>query len=340
MKQKISLLLTFFVLLFSFNSGAVVHAVTSDSTSTTSTSSSSSAPAEITLSLGKNFTLKEATKQLDLTQSDGGTIDSTKVTYTSNKPTVLTVTQKGLVTVKSVGAATITASYEGRQASVTIKIDQLPLTSLTIKQSTLTLLLGKQEKLTVSSKPVYSASQLAVKWQSQNPKIASVDSRGTVTAIKAGKTTITASFNGKTAKSTVTVKEVPLKSIKLNKSQLKLATGGTETLSVTYQPTNTTVRKAVKWTSSNSRIASIDGKGKITAKKTGKVTITATVAGKKATATVNIHAQQPSHVYITKTGKRYHYKSNCRGLNNSKSTQRVTLKDAQKKKFTLCQFEK
>ncbi|EUJ22828.1 hypothetical protein PGRAN_11481 [Listeria grandensis FSL F6-0971] len=54
--------------------------------------------------------------------------------------------------------------------------------------------------------------------------------------------------------------------------------------------------------------------------------------------------QQPADnqgemVYITATGKRYHFNQNCRGLNNSNGETQVTLSDAQSRGLTKCKFE-
>ncbi|AQY49815.1 hypothetical protein UE46_01230 [Listeria weihenstephanensis] len=51
--------------------------------------------------------------------------------------------------------------------------------------------------------------------------------------------------------------------------------------------------------------------------------------------------QQPQGemVYITATGKRYHYTQSCRGLNNSNGETQVTLSDAQSRGLTKCKFE-
>ena len=85
-------------------------------------------------------------------------------------------------------------------------------------------------------------------------------------------------------------KSVALKSISLNKKAMTLNVSKTATLKVTFNPTNTTVRKKVTWKSSNTSIATVTSAGKVTAKKPGTATITATVNGKKATCKVTVKA--------------------------------------------------
>ncbi|MDT0002089.1 hypothetical protein QJV14_06240 [Listeria cossartiae subsp. cayugensis] len=63
-------------------------------------------------------------------------------------------------------------------------------------------------------------------------------------------------------------------------------------------------------------------------------------------ATAERAAAQPSNnneqgqmVYITATGKKYHYNQNCRGLNNSNGETAVTVAEAKAQGLTLCKFE-
>lgn len=49
--------------------------------------------------------------------------------------------------------------------------------------------------------------------------------------------------------------------------------------------------------------------------------------------------EQGEMVYITATGKRYHYDQNCRGLNNSNGETTVTIAQAKAQGLTLCGFE-
>ncbi|MBC1287172.1 hypothetical protein HB818_15530 [Listeria booriae] len=61
---------------------------------------------------------------------------------------------------------------------------------------------------------------------------------------------------------------------------------------------------------------------------------------KSAQAEVQPHSnEQGQMVYITATGKRYHFDPNCRGLNNSNGETQVTLSEAQSQGLTKCKFE-
>ncbi len=72
--------------------------------------------------------------------------------------------------------------------------------------------------------------------------------------------------------------------IVLSASKVTLKTGQSKTLKVKVFGT----KKKVKWSSSNKRVASINNKGKITAKKTGKTKIRASVKGVSAVCSVTV----------------------------------------------------
>lgn len=74
---------------------------------------------------------------------------------------------------------------------------------------------------------------------------------------------------------------VAVKSIKLNKTKVTLAKGKKVTLKATVAPSNAT-DKSVTFVSSNTKVATVNAKGVVTAKKAGKATITAKAGTKKA----------------------------------------------------------
>ena len=79
--------------------------------------------------------------------------------------------------------------------------------------------------------------------------------------------------------------EITLQSISLNQTSLEMWAGESETLEVTYNPSNTTVDKKVTWSSSDKSVATVEN-GKVKAVGKGEATITAEVNGKKASCTI------------------------------------------------------
>ena len=145
-----------------------------------------------------------------------------------------------------------------------------------------TMYVGKSTQLKVKG------TTKKVTWKSSNKKVATVSKKGKVTAKKKGKATITATVSGKKYTCKVTVKEIALKSISLNKTSLTLDKGNKYKLTVKYSPSNTTVSKNVTWSSSNSSVATVDKEGNISASSAGTATITAKVGNKTAKCVVTV----------------------------------------------------
>ena len=155
----------------------------------------------------------------------------------------------------------------------TEKETQVEVSSVSLNTATIEMVEGETFSLVATVLPK-DAEYDGVTWASSNASVASVNS-GTVTALKEGTATITASAGGKSATCSVKVsaKIIAVTSISLDKASLSIQVGDTETLTATIQPDNAT-DKAVVWTSSEDAIASVSN-GKITAHKSGKATITA-----------------------------------------------------------------
>ena len=161
--------------------------------------------------------------------------------------------------------------------------------SVTVSPSTLNMTEGDTQKLQASVSPS-DATDKTVTWSSSNDQVASV-SGGTVTAIKAGTATITATAGGKKGTCTVTVaaKVFPVTGVKLDITSKELTEGESITLKATVEPDNAT-DKSVTWSSSANDVASVDQNGKVTALKAGTATITVTTkdGGKKATCAITV----------------------------------------------------
>ena len=129
----------------------------------------------------------------------------TTLTWKSSKPAVAAVSKQGVVTPKKPGTAVITVrTKNGKTAKATVTVKAAPKKVTLNKSGTVELKKGKRLKLKATL-PKNTASALT--WTSSKPKVASVDKKGNVRALKKGTAVITVkTFNGKTAKVTVTVK--------------------------------------------------------------------------------------------------------------------------------------
>lgn len=107
---------------------------------------------------------------------------------------------------------------------------------------------------------------------SSNENVVRVNEDKTLTATGEGIATITVSGSGASATFDVTVKTVPVTSVSINNMPDKLQMDTTAVVTAGVLPDNAT-DKSVEWGSSDESIAEIDQEGKITAKKSGNVTI-------------------------------------------------------------------
>lgn len=235
-----------------------------------------------TKTVGKKLTptVKLTATKLTLKTKQSVTVKATGLakgdyvkSWTSSKKSVATVDKNGKITATSKeGTAVITVTLASEKtAKVTVTVKMIRTTKLTKVPKTLSLTTGKKYTL----KPVVtpSNSQEKVTYKSSNTKIATVSSTGVITAKKVGKVTITVQSGKQKATVTLTVKKAPaLKAIKNVPTKKTITKGKTYTLKPQLYPSGAIAK--ITYTTSNKSIATVDSKGKITAKKKGTAVIT------------------------------------------------------------------
>lgn len=169
-------------------------------------------------------------------------------------------------------------------------------TGVSISPDSKTLNKGETVQLTATVLPT-DATDKTVTWSSSNNDIASVDNKGEVTAVGPGTATITATANdgsGKAASCRITVNEpytppaiVHVTGISLDRETATIKKGSILQLSATVTPSNAD-DKTVRWESSNTDVATVDGNGKVTAIAPGTATITVTTTDQRKTATCSV----------------------------------------------------
>ena len=226
------------------------------------------------------------TVQLSATVSPSDATDQ-GVSWSSSNAGVATVTNKGLVTAISKGTATIKAFAGGKSASCVVTVSKKPIAVSSIKLNKTSLALTKGESQTVvATVTPADATEKTVSWTSSDPNVASVDSKGNVTATGNGSATITAKAGDQEATCAVTV-TVPVESISLNKTKLTLNKGDRETLVATVKPNDAT-EQTVNWSSSDLSVATITTNGMVIAMGGGKATITARIGYESASCEITV----------------------------------------------------
>ena len=164
--------------------------------------------AELTLTEGETETLT-ATVRPD-------NADNRKVTWSSDKTEVATVGGDGRVTAVKAGEAVVTVTTEdgGKTATckVTVKAKVVPVTGVEVNPWAMTLSVRGTSKLSYTIRPADATNQ-NVKWESESPSVATVDSEGNVQGVAAGtaKICVTTEDGGFKSYCTVTVKKAESK---------------------------------------------------------------------------------------------------------------------------------
>lgn len=216
--------------------------------------------------VGKSATLKISSKY---------PAKDTVKSWKSSNTKVATVNKNGKITAKKTGVANITVNMKsGAKATC-----QVWVTDVKLEKSAVTIQVGKRKRLTINS--FYPTSSIRMSWKSSNTKVATVNNTATITAKKAGTAYITVTTSvGATATCKVTVVNVVLK-----KTSATLKTKESTTIQIKSKyPKKDTVKS---YKSSNTNVATVNSKGKVTAKKTGTATITVTMKS-GATATFKV----------------------------------------------------
>lgn len=253
---------------------------------------------------------KGDTVKLNVTVAPANTTE--KVLWTSSDEKIAVVSKTGIVKGIEAGNAKITAALGDKKVefAVTVKgsgsTDPKPeepkptpedpkptpqpekpaevkVTKLSISGPSKKLAAGKKVTLTVNVTP-QNASNKAVTWKTSNKKYATVDSKGKVSLKKAGigkSVTITAEAkdgSGKKASYKIKIMKHAVKSVKLKAASKSVNAGKSVKVKATIKTTGKSVNKTLKWTSSNTKYATVSSKGVVKTKKAGKgktVTITA-----------------------------------------------------------------
>ena len=127
------------------------------------------------------------------------------VTWSSNSSAVARVEPNGRIVAVSGGTATITArSDSGAQIAQCVVTVKVPVTSVTLTETSITLKVGSTYQLNPVINPT-NATETSVKYSTRSATIATVSSTGLITAKRTGTTTITVTIDGKSVTCSVRV---------------------------------------------------------------------------------------------------------------------------------------
>ena len=198
----------------------------------------------------------------------------------------------------AVGAAVACGGGGGEGKPVTPTLPAAPVvTTVTIVQGVVQVEVG--EAITVTAEVRDQKGDLmsgkAPAWTSSSPTIASIDaSSGLLRGVAVGSVTLTATVEGKSGVSTANVLPLAVTSVSIAPPSGSLLPGLTSPLVLTLKDRNGGVLtgRFVSWTSSATRVATVNASGVVSALSAGSTTITAT--SEQVSATVIVVVDVPA----------------------------------------------
>ena len=188
--------------------------------------------------------------------------------WSSTDSKVVTVDSTGFFTAKNTGTCVITVqAQDGSGVFATCTVNVLRnATGLTIDVKDLTLNVGENYILCTELKPSDSTDNIS--FSSNNTKVATVSATGKITAKAKGSCIITVKTdNGVAATCNVTVTQ-QVTGVTVSPASAKVIAGDTVQLTCTILP-KTASDTEVKWSSTDTKVATVDGTGLVKALKGG-----------------------------------------------------------------------
>ncbi|WP_409027261.1 ice-binding family protein [Janthinobacterium sp. SUN098] len=249
------------------------------------------ATATVTIGAGQQFTAIA-------TYSDGSSQDvSAKAAWASATPASATVNAAtGLSTGIAAGNSNISAAFGGKSAAAQLTVTPATLLAIAVTPQSPIVPVAATRQLAViatysdnsTADVTASSSFLAV-----TPAFATVASGGLVTGVAFGTSVMNASFNGKTASTTITVPSASIVSITVTPATASIAVGATQQFiaTATYSDSsNAIVTNSAAWTSGTVANATVLNTGIATGVATGTSSITATAGGQSGSALLTVTA--------------------------------------------------
>lgn len=230
--------------------------------------------------------------------------------WTSNNSSIVAIDATGKLTGIGVGTAKVYGMYGGLVIPITVKVTN-PITDITLDSQSVSLNAGQSIRLTAIFAPSDTTDNRNITWKivKGGNKTAKVNSRGLVTGIQQGETTVQAIAKSSTVSVGRIVKEckvtvsgskvraarIPVDSINitgdtlnlLSNNEIELGIGAVDTLETLMLPLNTT-DSSISFKSSNSKYVKVDRFGTLVAVRATKSPVKITVKCKNKTASINV----------------------------------------------------
>jgi uncharacterized protein YjdB len=242
------------------------------------------------------------TQQFAATALDatGSALSDRAFSWTSSNASVATVSANGLVTALTPGQTTITASSEGRSGSASLTVIPVPVASVTVALGAETLLTGSTTTATATLRAADGAILTGrdITWSSSNQSVATVSASGLVTAASAGSTQITATSEGRSGSTALTVAPRVATVTLVGAARTKV--GDTYSYSVQARDAggNLLTQEAV-FRLGDPSAGSMTPAGVLVPQRTGSITIIVTVGGSDWSSTISAYDWQVATTFVS-----------------------------------------
>ncbi len=211
--------------------------------------------------------------------ASGGVLASAPVTWSSDAPSIATVTAGGVsATITGVASGSTTIRATSGAATATVSVQVAGVRSVTVSPATTAIRVGDTQAFTATVAADAGIST-AVTWTSTNPAVASISATGVVSGVSVGSTTVRATSVADPLFSTTAAVTVSAqRSVIVTPTTGSLVAGQTLPLAATVQ-IDAGLSTAVTWRTSAAALATVSATGVVTAVANGAAVITAVSVG-------------------------------------------------------------
>ena len=256
------------------------------------------------------------------TYSDSSTQDlTTQVTWASSNTSVASISNtagsQGLASGVASGSSTISAMLGGVAGSTVLTVTAAALESISVTPANPSIPIGEVQPFTaIGTYSDNSTHDLTsqVTWASATTSVATITSGGLATAVSTGTSTISATLDGVSGSTVLTVTPVVLEMIMISPDSPTVSTGQTESFMAMgmYSDESTVdLTSQVTWVSSDTSVATISNspgtQGLATAVNDGTSTISASLDGITGSTVLTVATAELNPVVVRDNSQAGYY---------------------------------
>ena len=235
--------------------------------------------------------------------SAGAVLSGRAVDWRSGNNVVAIVSNTGRVRAIAPGSAAITATVDGVGGASVITVVPVPIATVSVLLAATSMTVGGTTQATATARDVANnvLTGRSVTWASSNSAVATVSTSGLVTTVAVGVTTITATSEGRSGGTVLTVTAVPVATVSVSLAAATVNAGSTtQATAATRDAANNVLSgRAIAWSSSNTAVAAVSTGGLVTALAVGTATITGSSEGQSGSALFTVTAVPVATVSVS-----------------------------------------